>query len=529
MIRDTLREDPSFRKALFRSFAIGSIFYLLAAFLPVGYLHPDQHFQTLEFAHFKLHPSHEERMPWEYRNRMRPWTQPWLYAAALRGMEEVGIERPFIQDAVIRLATGLAGMASLLLFCIALARWLPSPGQRRWLALTMGLFWFFPYHFTRTASETASSILLLLALSALALIGNPTEKREAETEGPFAGPMNPGAGALVVSAICFGLMFNLRYQMGFVIIAAAAWLLLVQRIPLLRMIVFCAVVGLTVAFGLLLDRFGYGSFAWVPWNYLEANLIAGKAASFGTEPWYYYALFTLILPAGPLLMAACLVFWVRFPRSLLSWILLAFLAVHVVLSHKEIRFLAPIAPLAVASVVFAMPEAWFRSGHRRWPVPARPRWAAWLFAFFVLCNLLALVVASVRPPRPAITVHQWIQRAEPEHFEFWSLGATPYRLHQTGGPRFEFYAPQRVTQRTVENAGELARALESRETIYFYHPGLELPAHETGRWVKENCRRVYRSLDPRWRRLDYLEVIPRLATSVIYRCSRTGGADTAPP
>lgn len=165
-----LAVDPEFKKDLIRYFTIGAIFYVLAAIISVGFFHPDQHFQTLEFAHYKINPTNEDKMVWEYHSRIRPWTQPYAYLVVINGLQAIGIDNPFTHDAVIRLATAVIGMATLILFCITLAHWLPLAAQRRWLAMIFGLFWLFPFHNTRTSSETVSSILLLLALSALVLL-----------------------------------------------------------------------------------------------------------------------------------------------------------------------------------------------------------------------------------------------------------------------------------------------------------------------------------------------------------------------
>lgn len=511
--------DRQFRKDLARWFAVGSVFYVLATFFPVGYLQPDQHFQTLEFAHVKINPVHEERMAWEYRARIRPWTQPYLYVAALRGLQTLGVDRPFVQDAAIRLVSGAVGITALVLFCMALAPWLPSPAQRRWLAIVFGLFWLFPYHFTRTSSEAAATVLLLLGLSALLLLRNqPQEQAPERTEPAAANALEPSPAGLVLCAICMGLMFNARYQTGFIVLAVALWLMLVQKTAYRQLALFGAVVLATVAAGLGIDAVGYGEFEWVPWNYLKVNVFEGRAATFGTSPWYHYLLFMLILPIGPVLLLAALVFWLRYPKNLFTWIMLSFILVHVALGHKEIRFLSPIAPLALAAFVFVIPVNWFAESRSGNPFTERGPWLRWAFYFFLACNIAGLLLVTLRPPRPAITAHQFIQRTEPDHFEFYSLGATPYRLHQTGGPRFEFYAPGRVTHHRLESLAQLPAVLEREAPVYFYHPDYKLPDSAGFDPVRERCTLLYRSLDPAWDRWDYPGWLRRFATSSIYRC-----------
>jgi phosphatidylinositol glycan class B len=523
----SLRIDDEFRRDLIRYFAISSVFYVLAALVSVGFFHPDQHFQTLEFAHIKLHPENEDRMVWEYHARIRPWTQPYAYMVIVGALEAIGIANPFVHDAVIRLGTGIIGMAALVLFCISVAHWLPLAAQRRWLAIVFGLFWLFPFHNTRTSSETVSSILLLFALSALVLLRrSPENDAPPQPElGPISGPMQFSVAGLVLSALCLGLMFNVRYQMGFVIVAIAAWMLLIQKTPIRQLALFSVVVLATVAFGILLDSIGYGKFELVPWNYLRVNLIEGKAASFGTDPWYFYIFSMLIQPVGPVLLVAAFLFWRKYPKNVITWITVLFVLVHMALSHKEIRFLIPVFPLILAGLIFVIPEKWFAEGKSGNPFRGSKRWVRWAFYFFVTINFMALVITSIRPPRPEVSVHKFIISIAPEHFEFYSLGATPYLFYQTQPPRLEFYAPRKVTQHTLASYSELTDVLRTKSPIYFYHPDNTPPDSPESEILRTNCKLIYQSYGPAWDKLTFgrLQQVlktSRLKTSSIYRCER---------
>jgi phosphatidylinositol glycan class B len=515
-----LATDAEFKKELIRYFAIGAVFYVLAALVSVGFFHPDQHFQTLEFAHLKIDPGNENRMVWEYHSRIRPWTQPYAYLVVIQGLKAAGIDDPFIHDAVIRLTTGLIGMAALVLFCLSVAHWLPLRAQKRWLAIIFGLFWLFPFHNTRTSSETASSIFLLFALSALVLL----RKNRAEDPpiqpalGPISGPMQFSATGLLLSGICMGLMFNTRYQMGFIIVAVTLWMLLIQKTPVRQVLLFLAIILATIAFGVLLDTEGYGEFEFVPWNYLRINLIEGRAASFGTDPWYFYILSSLIQPLGPVLLVAAVLFWRKYPKNVITWITLLFVLVHMAISHKEIRFLIPVIPLVLAGLIFVIPERWFLQSKSGNPFLGHARSIRWIFYFFATVNILALVITSVRPPRPEVSVHQFIQSIEPENFEFYSTGATPYLYYQSSPPGLEFYAPPKVTQHTMRSLSELPHVLENKSPIYFYYPNNKLPDSPTTRVIRENCRLIYQSYGPGWDNWNFGNWIARLATSSIFRC-----------
>jgi phosphatidylinositol glycan class B len=54
------------------------------AWLSQGYFHPDEYFQTVEFASYKLGVTAQAELPWEFAERMRPFLQPATYYALAR-------------------------------------------------------------------------------------------------------------------------------------------------------------------------------------------------------------------------------------------------------------------------------------------------------------------------------------------------------------------------------------------------------------------------------------------------------------
>ena len=54
--------------------SFGSIF-----FFSTGFQHFDEHFQILEFVNLKWGGIRGESLAWEYREKIRPWFQPWLF------------------------------------------------------------------------------------------------------------------------------------------------------------------------------------------------------------------------------------------------------------------------------------------------------------------------------------------------------------------------------------------------------------------------------------------------------------------
>jgi hypothetical protein len=375
---------------------------LLAALTTPGFLHPDEHFQTVELAALKLGWSNPDAAPWELARRIRPWLQPGLYVLVARAF---AISEPFTLIAVLRGVSALATALGTAALAAALPRWLPAPGPRRW-ALVFTLFapWA-PTLAARTSSETLSTAALAVALGALTLIGDRGRAAD-RLDAALAG-----AGGLAL-----GLAFHLRYQTGFVTVGVLAFGILVARWP--RPVLLATGAGLAVALvvGLGVDRWGYGEWTLTPWRYLEANLVEGRAASFGVRPWWAYLgllWHDLPKPFGALALLLPLAGLVAHRRHLLAFAWVPFLVAHAAIGHKETRFLFPF--LAFAPTLAALGAAPALS---RW----RPRGVRALL--FALLATMMLELALWRPP----LLGGWLEaavRASPPDGELFYTGPSP--------------------------------------------------------------------------------------------------------
>jgi phosphatidylinositol glycan class B len=121
--------------------------------------------------------------------------------------------------------------------------------------------------------------------------------------------------------------------------------------------------------GALVDRWGYGEWTFPAWTYLQANLLEGAAGLFGSElPFAYLWMLpaNIFAPVVLAMLALAIVAWLRCPRHPVTWATLPFFIVHNLLSHKEERFLFPIAILATALVPMALAPSLLSGKGRLW-------------------------------------------------------------------------------------------------------------------------------------------------------------------
>jgi hypothetical protein len=179
------------------------ILLLLTAVQSQGYWHPDEHFQILEFANFKLGLTPESELPWEYAAKLRPWTLPAATLVILKALRALHVDSPHSQMLVLRLLTALCSAAACLYFLRALARsGYVSPRQEVLAQRLFALLWFVPFLWVRHTSESWSS-LFFYAGAALQLEGQRQSR---------ALPFVP------LATVLFALSFHCRFQAGFLIL-----------------------------------------------------------------------------------------------------------------------------------------------------------------------------------------------------------------------------------------------------------------------------------------------------------------------
>ena len=366
--------------------------YAVTAWFSEGYHHPDEHFQVIELANYKLGGTSLLDLPWEYEAKIRPGLQPALAYTVIRSAQWIGISNPFIQAFLMRLLSGLLVCA---LF-FAWARRLDTEDKNagdalRWMAL---LLWFVPYLSVRFSSENMAG--LSFAAGALLLL------QGLEKQG----------WKLLLAGFLFGLSFFFRYQMGFALMGMAAWVLWhsYQHKQGIQPVAWL-LAGLATACvpGFAADVWLYDSYTFAPYNYFISNIIDNKAAYWGTSPWWYY-LEQTILTATPLiglLLLLVLLNGIRKKRThVLVWSLFPFLLAHFVVGHKEMRFMYPMLLPILALVAWGWSDLQNRltTKKRIW------RWARPVLVFTVVINCLLLPARSLLAAQESVACFHFLYR-----------------------------------------------------------------------------------------------------------------------
>jgi phosphatidylinositol glycan class B len=329
----------------------------VTAWFSYGFFQTDEYFQILELTRSKLASGEVPILPWEHAQRLRPWLQPFFYWVIGRAVGVLGVRDLFDLAFVFRLVTGIANVGALALFLRTTLPWQKTEEEQRLHVRVVTLLGFLPYLFVRTSSETGSMAALTSGWAIL------LEGARATGDGRWSVPALDRPARVCSVGLLFGLAFEMRFQTAFLTLGVFAWLSWIARSPrtLKRspVAVGLLVLGgaLAVAIGALVDRWGYGVWTFPPWTYLQANVLEGAAEFFGTDPPFAYLWMSpanVFMPVVLVLLGLAVMAWLRCPRHPVTWATLPFFVVHNVISHKEERFLFPMAVLSTAFVVMAL-------------------------------------------------------------------------------------------------------------------------------------------------------------------------------
>jgi GPI mannosyltransferase 3 len=289
----------------------------------------------------------------------------------------------------------------------------------------------------------------------------------------------------------------LRYPSGAMAAGAGLWYLYSTRQRLSLFIGLTLGATLALGLGVIIDRWGYGTTTFPVYSYLYQNFIEGKAAGYGTAPFFAYLYLPLVNPMAPvalLLLAATLIAWVRRPCSVLTWASAPYVALLCIPAHKETRFLYPLVPFLPFFVVFALasePSARFASAFK-WVTSGR---RLHLIYVWNACGLLAVLFVSLRPE---FTLYQMLEArsyATEGVLEVALVHPPDRKLYWYHGLHHAFIEPKNLRLTSVSVAELEARRTRGETFLAIVDNPRRVP--EPAAWVRSRCTRVWSSW-PAW-------------------------------
>jgi GPI mannosyltransferase 3 len=441
---------------------------LILAFFSVGYYHPDEHFQILEFAAWKLNQTPADQLPWEFHFQIRPAIQPAMVVFVHKLFYPLGITSPFILALILRLFSAMLSFLAVCMICRRYLQEIEDETLRKWFVLLSFLLWFFLYNAVRFCSETLSGSIFIIGFTYL-----------------FSLSRNAKNVDYLLTGILLGFSFLFRFQAGFLIAGFILWFLFVKKEKGVHLLMIFSGLLLIFFLGICIDRWFYGKWTITAWNYFQQNIVADKISGFGIKPWWYYFqdLFIQMIPPFSLVIIASFVLvFVVLRKDLLTWTLVPFLIFHFFIGHKETRFLFPLIgfiPVVVIKAIEIIQEKYRVNlvGNRYFIATVKIFWTV---------NILFIFIVFFNPADSQVNMFQKIYSEYPNGITLYYFDENPY--HRALNINFYKRSNLVLKQATVETFA----VREEKQTVL-----VAIRSQDPGAALFRNQRLVYSSY-PEW-------------------------------
>jgi hypothetical protein len=314
---------------------------------------PDEHFQTIEIAHYLVHDVGWKA--WEWGLGTRSYFIPMLYAPFIFVMSWFGIQSGEPEIFILKILTSLL-VSSGVFFGLTRSRD-PISLQTRILLGLMLFSPFFLYFSTTTFTDTLSMGFMGLILPLWIHLAKGEKK-----------PNSQALRTILSYGCVIGFLFLFRIQNALLFLGLGGALLMRREWKAFGAFTFG--VSVALVFSGLLDWITWGTPFQSTIQNIYWNIWKGVASSNGVQPFSFY-FFTYAEYFGwglfTILFSSFIYQSLKNPTLYLGPIL--FLVGHCLIPHKELRFLLPLIPFFFLATIDTLNES-LPSGKKKWVILA---------------------------------------------------------------------------------------------------------------------------------------------------------------
>jgi hypothetical protein len=291
------------------------------------YYMPDEYYQIVEFAGYKLGEIPKENLAWEFQEQSRQTIQPFLFYLMAKALNIIGISAHSSHILFSKLIVALFLLIGLSRYIHKTSLLLDKSNQFKYSIFGF-LFWVIPCYYFRFSQEILAQICYLFIVEDL--ISNP--KINFRKLG-----------------ILTGFAFIIRFQSILSLFGVFFWLALnyiqIQNNIWKSIAQFAIGFLAMVSLGILVDCWFYDSFVLSFYNYFYIQIVEKIASGFGTQPVYFYLIYLSIV-LSPFVLPIIGFSLFKYPKhsrqNLILWIVVFNFVILSMIGHKEERFLFPI-------------------------------------------------------------------------------------------------------------------------------------------------------------------------------------------
>jgi len=235
--------------------------YLVATSFSVGFHHPDEHYQIIDYVRYLLGQVSSLNLTSEFNLHIRHIFQPLIYTFIAKFFYFSGGTSPFLLSFFFRFLSAITFVTALFFSGLYLLK-NPKIKHKKVSLIVLAFIWYLPYFAVRPSSDTLSAAIVFLTIAIL--LYEDYSKR-----------------SFLIFSVCSGFAYLIRYQTALIIAPIVLSLLLSQKISyrqfgwgffLFVMIALCEP---------LFNYVGYHEFVFTSFQHAYQNIFNGLAKEFG--------------------------------------------------------------------------------------------------------------------------------------------------------------------------------------------------------------------------------------------------------
>jgi len=390
-------------------------FRVLNSLLVQTQFNPDEFWQGPEIAHKMVFGYGYET--WEWKERIRGYSHPSIYAAAYWVLKWSCLDYPWIVIYAPKFIHAvLAAIGDRQLYVFSERHFGPIVAKST--SMCGFVNWFLFYCITRSYSNSVEAVLTISALSVWP-VQSSDSSFIALSLAALATVVRPSAGSFFIAPCLF--ILARAYING-------------EFVRHIRNMTVVSIVS--IIFMLAVDALHYGELTLVPLNFLRFNVLTGGSEFYGAHPWYWYFIEGVPSILGtmlPLFLWGVHVCYRQGNTRTLRWLFYTLVPIVLLsrVAHKELRFILPLQYIFLTLCGTGLTNLRLYYGKKLW--------FRILFVIVIISNVVASTYLCLIHQRGAIDVMALLRR-ETRIDSVLFLGnchMTPFHCHLHRGPQVE--------------------------------------------------------------------------------------------
>lgn len=252
-----------------KSFIFILLFRVANSLLVQTQFNPDEFWQGPEIAHKMVFGYGYET--WEWKERIRGYAHPSIYAAAFWVLKWIRLDTPWIVMYTPKFIHAILAAIADRQFYVFAERHV-GPAVAKWTSFCGFANWFVFYTITRSYSNSVEAVLTICALSVW-----PSKSDESSFTAlclaALATVVRPSSASFWIAPCS--------------IILVRAYINAENFSRHIRNTVIVSIVSISFMFAID-SVYYYDQFTFVPLNFLRFNVLTGGSEFYGAHPWYWY-------------------------------------------------------------------------------------------------------------------------------------------------------------------------------------------------------------------------------------------------